>query len=200
MNGEERRPVHRNDHSPERRTGDQRDQLGLAFDAIIDCANIEDLIEEGVLVKPIYRPISCTIWNWIPLISVQVIFQSTKLSSASRSSMIDYAIWSYNEERLKTKGRPISAWFCADVSVAETPLRSIRENGIEVTIVTAKTPQSRRMKLLARHESSEIEAMVSVGVLSRAGITAFIFSCTSDQHFQRYYGGNRLAVDCGRRR
>jgi len=27
--------------SPERRTGDQRDQLNLAFDAIIDCANIE---------------------------------------------------------------------------------------------------------------------------------------------------------------
>ncbi len=26
--------------SPERRTGDQRDQLNLAFDAIIDCANI----------------------------------------------------------------------------------------------------------------------------------------------------------------
>ena len=27
--------------SPERRTGDQRDQLNLAFDTIIDCANIE---------------------------------------------------------------------------------------------------------------------------------------------------------------
>ena len=32
--------------SPERRTGDQRDQLSLAFDAIIDCADIETLIEE----------------------------------------------------------------------------------------------------------------------------------------------------------
>ena len=42
--------------SPERRTGDQRDQLSLAFDAIIDCANIETLIEEGILVPPIYRP------------------------------------------------------------------------------------------------------------------------------------------------
>ena len=42
--------------SPERRTGDQRDQLNLAFDAIIDCANIEDLISEGVLVQPVYRP------------------------------------------------------------------------------------------------------------------------------------------------
>ena len=30
--------------SPERRTGDQRDQLNLAFDAIIDCADIENLI------------------------------------------------------------------------------------------------------------------------------------------------------------
>ena len=42
--------------SPERRTGDQRDQLNLAFDAIIDCADIETLIEEGILVPPIYRP------------------------------------------------------------------------------------------------------------------------------------------------
>ena len=42
--------------SPERRTGDQRDQLSLAFEAIIDCANIEDLIAEGVLVQPVYRP------------------------------------------------------------------------------------------------------------------------------------------------
>ncbi|MCK5167159.1 MAG: DEAD/DEAH box helicase family protein, partial [Rhodospirillaceae bacterium] len=42
--------------SPERNTNDQRDQLNLAFDAIIDCANIEDLIAEGVLVQPVYRP------------------------------------------------------------------------------------------------------------------------------------------------
>ena len=40
--------------SPERRTGDQRDQLNLAFDAI-DCADIEDLIKEGILVQPYYR-------------------------------------------------------------------------------------------------------------------------------------------------
>ena len=41
--------------SPERRTGDQKDQLGLAFDAIIDCADIEELIKEGVLVPAEYR-------------------------------------------------------------------------------------------------------------------------------------------------
>ena len=112
--------------SPERRTGDQRDQLGLAFDAIIDCANIENLIEEGVLVKPIYRP------HFVHDLELDTIdissgdFPVAKLFRRSPgSSMIDYAIWSYNEERLKTKGRPISAWFCADVNVAETTLRSI---------------------------------------------------------------------------
>ncbi|MAI11422.1 MAG: hypothetical protein CBD27_04260 [Rhodospirillaceae bacterium TMED167] len=153
--------------SPERRTGDQRDQLGLAFDAIIDCANIENLIEEGVLVKPIYRP------HFVHDLELDTIdissgdFPVAKLSSAiTRSSMIDYAIWSYGEERQKTMGKPISAWFCADVSVAETTLRSIRENGIEAAIVTAKTPVNERMKLLARHENGDIEAMVSVGVLS----------------------------------
>ena len=40
--------------SPERRTGDQKDQLGLAFDAIIDCADIEELIKEKVLVPANY--------------------------------------------------------------------------------------------------------------------------------------------------
>ena len=40
--------------SPERRTGDQKDQLGLAFDAIIDCADIEELIKEKVLVPADY--------------------------------------------------------------------------------------------------------------------------------------------------
>ena len=33
--------------SPERRTGDQRDQLHLAFDTIIDCADIQNLIDEN---------------------------------------------------------------------------------------------------------------------------------------------------------
>jgi hypothetical protein len=80
--------------------------------------------------------------------------------------MIDYAIWSYNEERLKLSTKPVSAWFCADISVAEATLHSIRQFGIEAAIVTATTPIKERMKLLARHESGEIEAMVSVGVLA----------------------------------
>ena len=42
--------------SPERRTGNQNDQLGLAFDAIIDCADINSLIRENVLVTPVYKP------------------------------------------------------------------------------------------------------------------------------------------------
>ena len=31
----------------------------------------------------------------------------------------DYAMWSYLEERDQIGGKPISAWFCADVAVAE---------------------------------------------------------------------------------
>lgn len=41
----------------------------------------------------------------------------TRASAIIKSSMIDYAIWSYNEERLKLSTKPISAWFCADISV-----------------------------------------------------------------------------------
>ena len=153
--------------SPERRTGDQRDQLNLAFDAIIDCANIEDLIKEGVLVQPVYRT---HFVHDLDLGSIDISsgdFPVAKLAPAIiKSSMIDYAIWSYNEERLKLATKPVSAWFCADISVAEATLRNIRQYGIEAAIVTARTPIKKRMDLLARHESGDIEAMVSVGVLA----------------------------------
>ena len=153
--------------SPERRTGDQRDQLNLAFDAIIDCANIEDLIREGVLVQPIYRPhfVHDLELDGIDISSGD--FPVAKLAPAIiKSSMIDYALWGYKEERLTLSPKPISAWFCADISVADATLRSIRHAGIEAAIVTAQTPIKERMELLARHESGDIEAMVSVGVLA----------------------------------
>ncbi|MBL6865194.1 MAG: DEAD/DEAH box helicase [Rhodospirillales bacterium] len=153
--------------SPERRTGDQRDQLNLAFDTIIDCANIEDLIKEGVLVKPVYRS------HFVHDLDLDKIdissgdFPVTALAPAIiKSSMIDYAIWSYKEERSKLSSNPISAWFCADISVAEATLEIIQNAGINAAIVTAATPIKERMKLLAQHEEGNIEAMVSVGVLA----------------------------------
>ena len=127
--------------SPERRTGDQRDQLNLAFDAIIDCANIENLIEEGILVRPIYRP---HFVHDLDLSSLDISsgdFPVAKLSPAIvKSSMIDHALVCYAEEREKVSPRPISAWFCPDISVAEATLKRIRLMDIEATIVTAKTP------------------------------------------------------------
>jgi len=153
--------------SPERRTGDQRDQLNLAFDAIIDCANIDDLISEGVLVQPIYRP---HFVHDLDLESIDISSGDFPVASLApaiiKSSMIDYAIWSYHEEREKLAPKPVSAWFCADVKVAEATLESIVKSGITAAIVTASTPLKERMKLLASHENGEIEAMVSVGVLA----------------------------------
>ena len=153
--------------SPERRTGDQRDQLNLAFDAIIDCANIEDLIAEGVLVQPVYRP---HFVHDLDLSGIDISsgdFPVAKLADEIiRSSMIDYALWSYKEEREKLSKKPISAWFCADISVAEVTLERVREAGIEAAIVTAATPIKERMDLLRRHEEGKVEAMISVGVLA----------------------------------
>jgi superfamily II DNA or RNA helicase len=153
--------------SPERRTGDQRDQLNLAFDTIIDCANIEDLIKEGVLVQPEYRT---HFVHDLDLDNIDISsgdFPVTALAPAIiKSSMIDYAIWSYNEERLKLTTRPVSAWFCADISVAEATLEAIRKSDIKAAIVTAGTPIKERMNLLENHENGDIEAMVSVGVLA----------------------------------
>ena len=153
--------------SPERRTGDQRDQLNLAFDAIIDCANIEDLITDGVLVKPVYRT---HFVHDLDLSGIDISsgdFPVAKLSPAIvKSSMIDYAMSSYLQERGNVSPRPISAWFCADISVAEETLFRIRQTGVSAEIVTAKTPIKARMKLLKSHEKGEVEAMVSVGVLA----------------------------------
>ena len=153
--------------SPERRTGDQRDQLNLAFDAIIDCANIDNLIEEGVLVEPVYRT---HFVHDLDLSGIDISsgdFPVAKLSPAIvKSSMIDYAMTSYAQERENVSPRPISAWFCADISVAEETLFRIRQADITAEIVTAKTPIKERMKLLKGHESGEVEAMVSVGVLA----------------------------------
>jgi superfamily II DNA or RNA helicase len=153
--------------SPERRTGDQRDQLHLAFDTIIDCANIENLIAEGVLVQPVYRP------HFVHDLDLRGIDISTgdfpvaKLSDEIiKSSMLDYAMWSYHEERAKIKPSPVSAWFCADINVAEATLARIEADGIGAAIVTASTPIKERMDLLRQHEEGKIEAMVSVGVLA----------------------------------
>jgi len=153
--------------SPERRTGDQRDQLNLAFDAIIDCANIDNLISEGVLVPPVYRP---HFVHDLDLTGIDISsgdFPVSKLAPAIvKSSMIDYAMKSYIEERENVNPRPISAWFCADISVAEETLFRIRQADITAEIVTAKTPIKERMKLLKGHANGEVEAMVSVGVLA----------------------------------
>jgi superfamily II DNA or RNA helicase len=163
--------------SPERRTGDQH------------------LIDEGVLVQPVYRP---HFVHDLDLGNIDISsgdYPVAKLAPAIiKSSMIDYAIWSYGEERLKLSTKPISAWFCADISVAEATLESIRRCGIDAAIVTASTPIGERMRLLARHESGEIEAMVSVGVLAEGWDNP-----TSGLRCRKCCGVNRWAAGCDRR-
>ena len=153
--------------TPERRTGDQRDQLNLAFDAIIDCANIKELISEGVLVPPEYRV------HFIHDLDVSGIeissgdFPVSKLASAIiKSSMVDKAASVYSEERKNVHPVPISAWFCPDITVANATLEHVRGKGWSASIVTAQTPIGERMKLLEQHEKGEVEIMVSVGVLA----------------------------------
>ncbi len=153
--------------SPERRTGDQRDQLSLAFDAIIDCADIQDLIDEGILVRPRYRP------HFVHDLDLDDIDVSSGEFPVSRltdeivkSSMLDYATHAYMEERETLGALPISAWFCPDIRVAELTKERLREIGITAAIITAGTPLGERRRILAAHDKGDIEALVSVGVLT----------------------------------
>ncbi len=153
--------------SPERRTGDQKDQLGLAFDAIIDCADIEELIKEGVLVPAEYRSF------FIHDLELQNMDISTgdfpieQLSNAIiKSSMIEYAINIYINEKSKMKQKPISAWFCPDIVVAEETKKQVADRNLKVDLITAKTPMKERMEILQKHECGDLECLISVGVLS----------------------------------
>jgi superfamily II DNA or RNA helicase len=153
--------------SPERRTGDQRDQLGLAFDAIIDCADIEELIKEGVLVPAEYRSFFI---HDLELENMDIStgdFPIEQLSNAIiKSSMIEYAINIYLNQKTKMKDKPISAWFCPDILVAEETKKQVSERNLKVELITAKTPIKERLEILKKHEDGDLECLISVGVLS----------------------------------
>ena len=151
--------------SPERRTGNQNDQLGLVFDAIIDCADIKTLIEEKVLVKPIYRPHFIHDLNLNNAEIKNGDFPISVLSNAIiKSSMIDYALCIYKEERKNVSPKPISAWFCPDVAVANKTLEILHKAKIKSDILTALTRTGERTRILSDHQNGNIEAVVSVGV------------------------------------
>ncbi len=153
--------------SPERRTGDQKDQLGLAFDAIIDCADIEELINEGVLVPADYKSFFI---HDLELDSMDIStgdFPIEQLSNAIiKSSMIEYACKIYDQEKNKIKPKPISAWFCPDILVAEETKKLIEKKNLSVELITAKTPIKERLEILENHERGDLECLISVGVLS----------------------------------
>ncbi len=153
--------------SPERRTGDQKDQLGLAFDAIIDCADIEELIDEGVLVPAEYKSFFI---HDLELENMDITtgdFPIEQLSNAIiKSSMIDYACKIYKSQKKNVSVKPISAWFCPDILVAEETKRQVSSHNLNVELITAKTPIKERLEILDKHEKGIIECLISVGVLS----------------------------------
>ena len=62
--------------------------------------------------------------------------------------------------------RPISAWFCPDILVAEETKKLIEKRNLSVELITAKTPIKERLEILENHERGDLECLISVGVLS----------------------------------
>ena len=128
---------------------------------------MEKLFDEGILVRPRYRP---HFIHDLELGSIDISsgdFPVAKLAPAIiKSSMISHACMIYLEERQRVSQQPISAWFCPDVTVAETTVEAIEELGIPVCLITATTPIKERMQMLADHADGKVEAVVSVGVLA----------------------------------
>ena len=92
----------------------------MAFDAIIDCADIEELIKEGVLVPAEYKSFFVHDLELEKMDITTGDFPIEQLSNAIiKSSMIQYACNIYLKEKKRINEKPISAWFCPDVLVAE---------------------------------------------------------------------------------
>ena len=81
-------------------------------------------------------------------------FPIEQLSNAIiKSSMIEYAINIYLGETKKMKDKPISAWFCPDILVAEETKKQVADKNLNVELITAKTPIKERLEILKKHES-----------------------------------------------
>ena len=94
-------------------------------------------------------------------------FPIEQLSNAIiKSSMIEYAINIYLGETKKMKDKPISAWFCPDILVAEETKKQVADKNLNVELITAKTPIKERLEILKKHEVGDLECLISVGVLS----------------------------------
>ena len=118
--------------SPERRTADQKDQLSLAFDAIIDGANMDKLFDEGILVKPQYRP---HFIHDLDLGDIDInngIFPVAKHWQKSNYQVIyDKPCMLYLPGRAeKCKTNSNFRHVCPDVAVAETTVEAIEEWGL----------------------------------------------------------------------
>ena len=104
------------------------------------------------MVPPIYKPYFVHDLDLKDIDISSGDFPTTKLASAIvKSSMIEYSVHIYMKERENVKPKPISAWFCPDVSVAEVTLENIEKMGISCAIVTAQTPLTERMNVLGEH-------------------------------------------------
>ena len=93
-------------------------------------------------------------------------FPIEQLSNAIiKSSMIQYACNIYLKEKKNINEKPISAWFCPDVLVAEETKKQIQNIKLKVELITAKTPLKRKNGNFRKHEKGDLECLISVGVL-----------------------------------
>jgi superfamily II DNA or RNA helicase len=152
-----------------------REGLGLRFDTVVVGATIQQLIDEGHLVRPRYfAPSSDDIEAALASVAIRAgDYAADQLSKAMRGKRIMGDIvgtWQRRGENRQTIA------FCVDKAHAADLAAEFTAAGIAAEIVVDDTPDEDRKRIFDAFDRLEVRVLVSVGVLA-IGFDSPVASC-----------------------